>query len=148
MFRQRRNQSWACPAAVVVALVVAVSAAGASEPATQPTTQPREQISVPEEDLERIRSAAIFAETANAAGLDWKPYYVAFMRLERRKDWTDKQIKFIGMYFGAIQGAHQERLREKSFTPEEVEGLRQQLEQETARLNEQATTRPYRKRSE
>ena len=138
---------------IFLALVVAVTAGffsiGAfAEPTSQPTTQPDEKITVPEADLARIREAAIFAETANAAGLDWKPYYSAFMKLERRKDWTDKQIKFIGMYFGAIQGYFEDELRQKKYTDDEIRTLKEKLEKETARLNKEATTRPYRKRSE
>jgi hypothetical protein len=133
--------------AAILAVTLSATAAFA-QPATQPTTQPDEKITVPEEDLARIREAAILAETANAAGLEWKPYYVAFMKLERRKDWTDKQIKFIGMYFGAIQGHFEDELSQKKYTQDEVRTLKEKLEKETARLNREATTRPYRKRSE
>lgn len=138
---------------IFLALVVIITAGffsiGASAaPTSQPSTQPDEIITVPEADLARIRAAAFFAETANAAGLDWEPYYFAFMKLERRQDWTDKQIKFIGMYFGAIQGHFKDELRQKKYTDDEIRMLKEKLEEETARLNKEATTRPYRERSE
>lgn len=133
---------------LLTALFAPLPAAVGAVPATGPATRPADAVVVPRADLERIESAAIFAETANAAGLDWKPYYLTFMKLERRKDWTDKQIKFIGMYFGAVQGSHAERLRERAYGEEEIRALRQRLEEETARLDREATTRPYRKRGE
>ena len=141
------------PMKIALALVLAVTTnffatAARAQPASRPATQPDEKITVPEADLTRVPEAAVFAETANAAGLDWKPYYSAFMKLERRKDWTDEQIKFIGMYFGAIQGHFEDELRQKKYTEDEIRTLEKKLEQETARLNKEATTRPYRKRGE
>lgn len=133
---------------LVAVTTASLAAVPGAQPASQPTTQPAEKISVPDADLARIREAAIFAETANAAGLDWKPYYLAYMKLERRKEWTDKQVKFIGMYFGAIQGFFRDELRQKKYTADEVRALKEELERKTARLNQEATTRPYRKRSE
>ena len=132
-------------ALTVIAVIAAVTFA---QPTSRPTTQPEEFVRPPEAELAHIREAAIFAETANLAGLDWKSYYVTFMKLERRKDWTDKQIKYIGIYFGAVQGKFRKEHGDMKFTEEEVQALRTKLETETARLNKEATTRPYRKRSE
>lgn len=36
--------------------------------------------------------------------LDWQSYYLAFMKIERSKPWSEKQIAFIGMLFGVAQG--------------------------------------------
>lgn len=115
---------------------------------TQPIKPPDEFVKPPEAELARIRDAAIFAETAKLAGLDWETYYLTFMKLERRKDWTDKQIKFIGMYFGAMQGWFRKENADMKFTEHEIEALRAKLKAETARLENEATTRPYRTRSE
>lgn len=131
----------------VFILSIATISIAHAQATTQPTTRPDEELSLPEADMERIREAAVFSETANAAGIEWQPYYIAFMKLERRKDWTHKQIKFIGMNFGAIQGYCADELRKETYTDEEVRQLKEKVEQETARLNGEATTRPYRKRS-
>jgi hypothetical protein len=88
------------PMKIFLALVVAATACffsirASAESTTQPTTQPDEKITVPEADLARIQEAAIFAETGNAAGLDWKPYYSAFMKLERRKKGEGERGTFL-----------------------------------------------------
>jgi hypothetical protein len=137
------------PHFLVYAVMVPLCAAtGAAPLAAQPTPPAEERVTVTEADRARIREAAMLAETANAAGLEWEPYYLAFMQLERRKDWSDKEIKLIGMYFGAIQGRYRKELGERTYSKEDVQLLHDTLEQETARLNREAAALPYRKRSE
>ena len=37
-------------------------------------------------------------------GLDWKDTYVGYMQLERKRQWSEKQIAFVGLLFGVAQG--------------------------------------------
>jgi len=75
---------------------------------------------IPKKDVERIEKAAILAEKATICRLDWKDYYLSFMQNERTKNWTQKQIAFIGAYFGGIQGFYSKELKSKKYSPSDI----------------------------
>ena len=90
----------------------------------------------PEEDLERISVASEPAGMALKCGLDWEPYYLAFMTRERRKPWTKEQLAFIGALFGYRQASYAEELPDDFCSDErvsEIEALMAELRAEWSR---------------
>jgi hypothetical protein len=65
----------------------------------------RETIPITTSEAYRVTDAAIPAGVAMWAHLDWEKYYGEFMKKERRtRQWSGKQIAFIGTLFGTVQG--------------------------------------------
>ena len=100
---------------------------------------PQANVLVPKEFVATIEEAAILAEAANVSGLPWKPYYLAYMRAQRRGGrWNPKEIDAIGLYFGAMQGFHHDSLAARAFTPDEVAAIRAELDRRTAEFDKAA----------
>src|SRR5262245_61357747 len=55
---------------------------------------------IPFVDSARVVNAAIPVGRALWCGVEWQPYYLAFMQGERRGSWSEKQVAFIGVLFG------------------------------------------------
>ena len=73
----------------------------------------RKALPIPRSDALRIAHAGVPAGLAVWAGLEWKPYYLAFMQKERRSGrWSQKQIAFIGVLFGVAQGSTEKAFSE------------------------------------
>jgi len=64
----------------------------------------RQALPIPHADAVRVVQAAAPAGLGAWCGVDWKSYYHSFMKSERSKPWSEKQIAFIGMLFGVAQG--------------------------------------------
>jgi len=65
----------------------------------------RQRLLIPRVDAERVVHDAHKYGLALWCNLDWKPTYLRYMQVERRKRWNEKQIAFIGVLFGVTQGA-------------------------------------------
>lgn len=57
----------------------------------------------------RIADAARVAGQGSACGLNWQPYYLTFMQVERQGEWTQTQLAFMGVFFGALQAVEAEK---------------------------------------
>src|SRR5262245_39387667 len=68
---------------------------------------------IPFEDSARVVTAARPVGQAMWCGVEWQRYYLAFMQVERRKPWTDKQIAFIGVLFGFTQSTFADALTQR-----------------------------------
>lgn len=100
---------------------------------------PQANVLVPKAFVAKIEEAAVLAEAANVSGLAWKPYYLAYMRAQRRGGrWNPKEIDAIGLYFGAMQGYHHDALAARHFTPDEVAAIRAELDRRTAEFDKAA----------
>ena len=58
---------------------------------------------IPDDDASRVFESGQFAGYAMACRLDWKSYYLAFMRAERAERWDGDQLAVIGALFGFVQ---------------------------------------------
>ncbi len=56
---------------------------------------------------------------AEWCGMEWKRYYVSFMKGERQKNWNEKQLAFIGILFGIAQGNIEKSLNKSQCTEKE-----------------------------
>jgi len=92
-----------------------------------------DKYSIPKNELKRVYEAGILAGKAMACKLDWKPYYIKFMQIERKKNWNDYQIAFIGACFGDAQGQAAEMM--KKFSPEETGAVTKELKLKIEELN-------------
>jgi len=64
-----------------------------------------ESLPIPRNDAMRIVQSSAAAGLGAWCGVEWQPYYLAFMRSERNRDWSEEQLTFIGMLFGTAQGS-------------------------------------------
>ena len=62
-----------------------------------------------EKTLRRVGEAARIAGEAQVCGLNWQPFYLTFMQVERQGDWTQLQLAFMGAYFGAMQALEKDQ---------------------------------------
>ncbi|MEW6352511.1 MAG: hypothetical protein AB1646_25980 [Thermodesulfobacteriota bacterium] len=74
------------------------------EPVQPKDETERRTVPIPHSEAVRVVRAAFPAGLGLWCGADWKPYYVAFMKREQVKPWSQKQIAFVGTLFGATQG--------------------------------------------
>ncbi len=65
----------------------------------------RASVLIPVPDANRVVREAHFYGLALWCGLEWKQTYLSYMQAERRRNWSQKQIAFIGLLFGVAQGA-------------------------------------------
>lgn len=63
----------------------------------------RRSVPIPQKEAVRVVRAAAPVGLAMWCGMPWQSYYNAFMKSERSKPWSEKQIVFIGMLFGMAQ---------------------------------------------
>jgi hypothetical protein len=73
---------------------------------------------IPFSDSVRVVSAAAPVGGALWCGVEWQPYYLAFMQSERRKSWSEKQVAFIGALFGLAQNSMWNALKQNPCAPE------------------------------
>ena len=73
---------------------------------------------IPFPDSVRVVSAAAPVGGALWCGVEWQPYYLAFMQSERRKSWSEKQVAFIGVLFGIAQHSMWNALKQNPCPPE------------------------------
>jgi hypothetical protein len=123
-----RRVSWSCVAAFAISSSLAVAQSGSPDALVQSlvttaqknfwgravlskgeTVQPVDDAErtapvIPFVDSARVVNAAIPVGRALWCGVEWQPYYLAFMQAERRGSWSEKQIAFIGVLFGLTQG--------------------------------------------
>ena len=64
-----------------------------------------ESLPIPRNEAVRIVQTSAAAGLGAWCGVEWQPYYLAFMRSERTKDWSEEQLRFIGVLFGMAQGS-------------------------------------------
>jgi hypothetical protein len=65
----------------------------------------RKTLPIPYPEAKRVVDASVAAGLAVWCGLDYRPYYSLFMRVERQRGvWSDKQVAFVGFLFGVSQG--------------------------------------------
>jgi hypothetical protein len=89
-----------------------------------------QKFSIPKSDEERILEAGTFCGKAMNANLNWKEYYVNFMEVERKKDWVDEQIAYIGVLFGAVQG----NVKKNLYSLEDKKKLELELQNRISKL--------------
>jgi len=65
----------------------------------------REALPIPRNEAMRIVQSSAAAGLGDWCGVEWQPYYLAFMSAERTKPWTEKQLAFIDTLFGVAQGS-------------------------------------------
>jgi hypothetical protein len=65
----------------------------------------RNSLLIPKDEAWRIVNDAIDFGLAYWCEIEWRPVYLAYMQLERRKGWQEKQIAFIGVLFGSAQAS-------------------------------------------
>jgi hypothetical protein len=86
---------------------------------------------IPFADSARVVSAAAPVGGALWCGVEWQPYYVAFMQSERRKSWSEKQVAFIGVLFGLAQHSISNALKQNPCSPETRELVLRRMGQAT-----------------
>ena len=69
-----------------------------------------ESLPIPRNEAMRIVQSSAAAGLGAWCGVEWQPYYLAFMRSERDRAWSDEQLNFIGMLFGMAQGSMQKSM--------------------------------------
>ena len=69
-----------------------------------------ESLPIPRNEAMRIVQSSAAAGLGAWCGVEWQPYYLAFMRSERNRDWSEEQLAFIGMLFGTAQGSMQKSM--------------------------------------
>ena len=84
---------------------------------------------IPFSDSVRVVGAAALVGGALWCGVEWQPYYLAFMQSERRKSWSEKQVAFIGMLFGLAQYSIGNALKQNPCPPETREEVRRRMGQ-------------------
>jgi hypothetical protein len=97
---------------------------------------------IPFSDAVRVVSAAAPVGGALWCGVEWQPYYRAFMQSERRKSWSEKQVAFIGVLFGLAQHAMWNALKQDPCAPETREMVQRRMGAATG--SEGATGSPRR----
>ncbi|MBN8543308.1 MAG: hypothetical protein J0M34_03490 [Alphaproteobacteria bacterium] len=78
---------------------------------------------IPPEDAKRVTIAGANTGIAEWCGLDWQNLsYLKFMKQERAKlIWSDKQMAYIGLLHGIMQGATSDMMaKEKGACPPEL----------------------------
>ena len=79
---------------------------------TRPKIDNSKEPIVPLREIMNIEKEAIMVGYLMACAIEWEDYYLAFMQTARRKEnWSQKQIAFIGQYFGANQQVYYSRLK-------------------------------------
>jgi hypothetical protein len=58
---------------------------------------------IPKDASRRVIENALPVGLAMWCGVEWRPYYLGFMRAERTKSWSEIQIAYIGVLFGTAQ---------------------------------------------
>jgi hypothetical protein len=91
---------------------------------------------IPFSDSVRVVSAAAPVGGALWCGIEWQPYYVAFMQSERRRSWSEKQVAFIGTLFGLAQRAMWNALKENPCPPETREMVLRRMGEATGSLDD------------
>jgi hypothetical protein len=87
---------------------------------------------IPFVDSARVVNAAWPVGQALWCGVEWQPYYLAFMQAERRKSWSEKQIAFMGVLFGLTQGTFSRALTQRGpCSPEARESVLKSLGEAT-----------------
>ena len=83
-----------------------------SSPAPVTPAEERQGV-IPREDARRIVNSAADAALTEHCELDWRNLsYRPLMRRERQRDiWSDRQLAFIGILHGYVQGAYRELLK-------------------------------------
>ena len=89
---------------------------------------------IPFSDSVRVVSAAAPVGGALWCGIEWQPYYLAFMQSERRKSWSEKQVAFIGMLFGLAQYSMSNALKQNPCLPETREVVLRRMSEATDAL--------------
>jgi hypothetical protein len=90
---------------------------------------------IPRADAMRVAEEAHTYGLALWCGIDWRPTYLEYMQAERAKGWNEKQIAFVGMLFGAIQGKMLRLLEAETCTNEDKSAIQQALDAERIRLS-------------
>src|SRR5262245_261057 len=67
-----------------------------------PDYDPRTPI-IPIADSRRVVEGALPVGVAMWCGVEWRPYYLGFMRTEPAKRWSEVQVAYIGVLFGLAQ---------------------------------------------
>ena len=70
----------------------------------------RESLPIPRNEAIRVVQSSAAAGLGAWCGVEWQPYYLAFMRSERSRDWSEDQLRFIGMLFDTAQGSMQKSM--------------------------------------
>lgn len=91
---------------------------------------------IPFSDSVRVVSAAAPVGGALWCRVEWQPYYLAFMQLERRKSWSEKQVAFIGMLFGLAQYSISNALKQNPCPPETREAVLRRMGEATGSLED------------
>ena len=58
---------------------------------------------IPPADSQRVVEAAFRVGAAMWCDVEWRPYYVRFMQAERKRNWNEVQVAYIGFLFGMAQ---------------------------------------------
>jgi hypothetical protein len=88
----------------------------------------RRMVPIPDKEAVRVVRAATPAGLAMWCGVPWQSYYEAFMKSERSKPWSDKQLAFIGMLFGVAQGSLAKSVSRSPCKPRDRDGVTRLLE--------------------
>ena len=101
---------------------------GKAKLSTGQVIQPRDErerqtLPIPYADAVRVVQSSVPAGLGAWCSVDWRSYYQAFMKLERQKPWSEKQIAFICILFGVAQGNLQKAMSKSPCTPKEREGV-------------------------
>jgi hypothetical protein len=91
---------------------------------------------IPFSDAVRVVGAAAPVGGALWCGVEWQPYYLAFMQSERRKPWSEKQVAFIGMLFGLAQHAMWNALKQNACPTETREMILRRMGEATGSLED------------
>ncbi len=67
----------------------------------------RNNLLIPRADAERIVNEATIYGLALWCEVDWKPVYLEYMQVEKKKGWGEKQRAFVGVLFGHTQATIQ-----------------------------------------
>ena len=67
-----------------------------------PNTDPSKPI-IPKETALNVVESSIPVAQAMVCESNWQPYYLSYMAEQRKKEWREEQIAFIGLLFGVSQ---------------------------------------------
>jgi hypothetical protein len=90
---------------------------------------------IPADEAVRVVNEARVYGLALWCELKWEPVYLNYMQLERSKNWTQKQVAFIGMLFGVTQSVVLE-MREEKCGRVDKRSVRNSMDTEKKRLSE------------
>jgi hypothetical protein len=93
----------------------------------------RAPLPIPRSEAVRVVQSSAAAGLGAWCGVEWQAYYLAFMRSERTRGWSDDQLRFIGVLFDTAQGSMQKSMARTPCESSDRESVARMLQHEPNR---------------